>query len=357
MPITRSVYEPSALFAVIREAQPINTFFSQFFQSRYLSTDEWIEMGRISSRRKLAPFVLPTAQGVPIYSVGEEVRRFKPAYIKPKDPVSPSHQLRRRVGTGELTAPGAGSRETPASRFNATVADILLTHRESILRRLEWMRAKAILDGMVTISGPGYPETVVDFQRPGGHTITLGVGARWGDAGVSILADIKAWRQIVRDAPFGGYTDMLTVGPDVWAVMQEDEEIQDLLSTQVRDQRTTVINRGLMESRPDVAAEYVGSISGVLDIYVYSDWYEDPANPGTPVNLMDPRDVLLSGPNVEGVEAFGAILDNTANFEPVEMYPKMWQENDPPNLFIMTQSAPIAVPTRPENTLKARVLA
>jgi hypothetical protein len=37
------------------------------------------------------------------------------------------------------------------------------------------------------------------------------------------------------------------------------------------------------------------------------------------------------------------------------MFPKMWRENDPSAEFVMTQSAPLMVPLRPNSTFRIRV--
>jgi hypothetical protein len=71
---------------------------------------------------------------------------------------------------------------------------------------------------------------------------------------------------------------------------------------------------------------------------------------------MDSRDIVLTGPNVNGVQCFGAILDHKAQFQALPIFPKMWDENDPPATYIMNQSAPLMVPVNPDATLRARVV-
>ena len=66
---------------------------------------------------------------------------------------------------------------------------------------------------------------------------------------------------------------------------------------------------------------------------------------------------LALGQNVMGVKAFGAILDKKASFQPLPIFPKMWDEDDPSATILMTQSAPLMVPINPNNTFRARVVA
>ena len=57
------------------------------------------------------------------------------------------------------------------------------------------------------------------------------------------------------------------------------------------------------------------------------------------------------------VKAFGAILDNAANLEVADIFTKMWDQEDPSARFIMSQSAPLMIPTNPNCTARVRVVA
>lgn len=348
MTITVNLYDTSTLLGVMRELAPVPSYWLDLCFPRAVNfDDEYIDFEKITENRKIAPFVAPTQQGVPIYDEGSTVTRLKPAYIKLKDPVTPSRLMKRSAASGGVVATGG----SPAQRGNAIVGDIMRTHRNAILRREEWMAAQAIITGKVTISGENYPERVVDFGRAANHTVTLGVGARWGDSGVSIIADIETWRTRVRRAKFGGPVNRITVGPDVWEVMRKDPEILKQLDTQQRGTAAD-LNVGLMEGEE---AEYVGRLSGTLDVWVYSGYYENAS--GTAVDYMSSKDIVLTGTNVMGHRCYGAILDMDANLQALSIFPKMWRENDPSAMFIMNQSSGLMVPVNPNNTLKATVLA
>lgn len=349
MTITVQYYDTNTLLGVMSDPNyeaPSTYWLSLCFGTTVNFDDEFVDFEKLVGNRKLAPFVAPMSQGRPIYELGSEVTRFKPAYIKPKDPVSPARVIRRQPG--ELL-PSALPND-PMRRRNVLIADILRTHRSAIERRWEWMAAQAVIGGKVTIEGDDYPTRVVDFKRAAGHTITLGAGARWGDAGVSILGNITTWRSLVFNARYGGPTNRLTVGVDAWEVMRKDDEIKAQLDTQMRGTQA-VLNTGI---RSGENVEYVGNLSQNLQLWVYNDFYE--ASDGTSTPFMSSKDVVLTGPNVNGVRAFGAILDVGAQYRPLPIYPKNWAENDPPVEFVMSQSAPLMVPVNPNNTLKATVL-
>lgn len=353
MAIGQTLYSTAALYGVLRDDEamqpPSNYWLSLCFPNIMTFDEEYIDFTKISDVRKIAPLVVPTAQGRPIYSAAERLVRVKPAYVKPKDPVTASRVIQRAAGLGELNT---NTNWSPQQRYNAIVADILRTHRRAIERRWEWMASEAVQHGSITLEDEAYPKTVVDFERDAANTITLSGGARWGQTGVSIIESVEGFRKICRDAKFGGPTNRLTVGSEVWEVMRQDDELRELLKVDYRPSNNGLqLNLGIREG---LDVEFVGMLSGTLAVYVYSDYYH--SETGAVVPFMNPNDVVLTGPNVAGVRCFGAIQDKAAGMQPLAMFPKMWDQEDPSVTFIMTQSAPLMVPVNPNNTLRARVL-
>jgi hypothetical protein len=327
---------------------PENYWISNFFPGVAQFTEEEIDFTKISDIRKLAPLVVPTAQGVPIYSAAERLSSFAPAYIKIKDPIKATTVMRRRAGLGEL----GRNRPvlTPEQRYAKLVGDIVLQHRYATERRWEWLAAEAIIDARVILQDDRYPRTVVDFGRDSSHTIALTGAAQWGQAGVSILQSIQAMRQIVRTAKFGGVTNRITIGQNVVPIIQSDPEIREFLKTDWKSGTNINLKMGMLEG---AEVEYLGNIEN-LNIFVYSDYYELPD--GTAVPYMDPNDIVLTGPNIKGVKAFGAIQDIKAQFRADPVFVKMFDEDDPSQTNILTQSAPLMVPVNPNATLRATVL-
>lgn len=349
MTITKTTYDTNTLLGVYRELEPPTTFWLDLaFPSTLTFEDEWVDFSKITETRKLAPLVVPTAQGLPIYEAAEKTFRVKPAYLKPKDAVTAAHMIRRKAGLGELLS---GTPLSPQQRYDASIAAIGQQHYNAILRRWDWMAAEAILNGKVTLVGEAYPETIVDFGRDASHTVTLGVGARWGDAGVKPLANLETWINLVTQAKFSGPVTKVIMGPAAWAVFSADADVKELLMSDRRQTSGTSLNLGLGDG---TNMQYKGMLGQNLEVWVYSDYYEIAG--GTAVPFMDTRDVLLIGPNVQGVQCFGAILDVGASFQALPVFPKMWDAQDPSATFLMTQSAPLPVVVNPNNTLRARVL-
>ena len=349
MAINVTLYDTDSLLGLYREVPAVSAYFRDLAFNQVITfEEEYIDFQKIKEGRKLAPLVVPTVQGRAVYSEASSVTRLKPAYVKPKDAVNPARVIRRRPSES-LFSPNSLS---PQARYNAIIGDILRVHRETIDRREEWMAARALIDGKLTLSGVDYPTRVVDFGRAANHTVVLGVGARWGDAGVKPMTDIQTWIDRVRRADFGGPVNRLTVGSSVLPILLADADVQKQLDTQLRGSSAD-LNTGL---RSGEYVEYIGKLGPNLELWVNSDFYEDP-DTGTATPYLDPKSVLLTGPNVMGVRCFGAILDEKAGFNAMAVFPKMWPQQDPSATYVMTQSAPLTVPVNPNNSLTAQVLA
>ena len=341
------LYNTRTLLGIYREQEAPSTYWLDLlFPNEISSTEEYIDFEKIPrAGRKLAPFVVPMAQGRPIYEESGRVARFRPAYMKPSDPVTPNRALTRRVGA--LFDP---TQVTPQVRYEAIKADIVAFHRTAIERRWEWLAAKAVIDGKVLIDGDDYPAQLVDFGRAAGHTIALGSGSRWGDTGVSVLDFIQSCMDTMQAAPFGGAPTRITLGTDAWSVARKDEGVLKELDTTRRgnevDIRTGLYGTG--------EARYVGTLGAGIEAWVYNDFY----NVGsTTVPFMSPKDMVLSGPNVQGYRCFGAIVDVNAQFQALPIFPRNYViPGDVAIEQIVTQSAPLMVPVNPNATLKATVV-
>lgn len=353
MSISFPIYGPEFLYRVMydnTQAVPSTYWLDLCFGGSYVSPTPNILFEKIGSTRKIAPFVMPQQPGRPTYKrQGSNLVQFTPAYVKPKDAVNPSEHLYRQPG--ELV----GAAKSPMERFNNEVARITAFHRDIIQRRWEWLAAKAIIDGKVTISGDAYPAVLVDFQRDAGQTIVLTGTARWGQSGISIYGTLQDWMNLMAKAQFGGVPNRMTMGTDVWSVVQKDAEIIAHMKTDQRGDTKTVVQQGLI--RPlsvQEPARYVGTLNGMLDLYVYYDYYVDDAGVQQP--FMGSKEVVLSCPNVEGWKTFGAIQDIAGQLQPTDIFTKMYDQEDPSARFILSQSAPLMIPVNPNCTLKATVL-
>ena len=299
--------------------------------------------------RELAPFVLPTNTGRPIYKRrGSTARSFKPAYIKPRDAVVPQEQFSRRPGDLFTDVP-----RTPQANRDAEIVDIAQRHRTAIERRWEWLCAQAVIHGQVTIEYEDGPTATVNYDRDPSLTV-IKTTDLWTSS-YDITGDLQRFKDRMAKAPFGAQAVNLVVGVEVWPVMQQNEGLLKRMDLNVRNSEVN-LRRGLIPTvgAPESPASFVGTIDGLLNVWVYSDFYEDDA--GNQVDFMNPRDIVMTAGDPGGVMAFGAIMDHDADLQALPVFPKMWKNEDPSAIYVMHQSAPLPVMPFANRTFHARVV-
>lgn len=352
---------------VMRDVLPAFTYWTDMFTQQVNSTDEYIDFEKLPYlNRKLAPFVMPLGAGKPIYTDRATAYRFKPAYVKVKDAIDTTRALTKIPGIDPMLEPAA---LTPMQRREALKVAMTVQHVRTIQRRWEWMAAKALINGSVTIGGTEeYPATVVDFMRNSDQTVTLTSGNRWGDSGVSIIDLLQTWADKMMyptqnsdgSGGFGGFPVRLTVGLTAWQAMRSNAEIKDLMN-KFYPATGVEVNRGLRSSElvtkvGDLA--FGGSSGANVEVYLYRDTYVD--DTGAAQQFLAPNEVVLSAAPeaINGFRCFGAIVDPYAQYQSFDIFARNWfEEGDPAVEYLLHQSAPLFVPVNPNATFKATVTA
>lgn len=303
---------------------------------------EEIHFDVISKTRRLAPFVSPVLAGKIVDSQGYTTKTFKPAYLKPKTPFDPSRPLKRIPGEK------FGGVLSPQQRLQFLVAQQLLDHKDMIRRRLEVMASEALRTGKVTVTGDNYPTVVVDFGRDAALTKVLTTGTKWTDSGVSPLNNLQDWAQLVLQKS-GAMPIDVTMDIDAWKVFRNDSDVKGRL-----DLRNAVGSQLNMGAQIKEGAVFMGVVDN-FNIWVYSGWYIDDS--GTEQPIMPSGSVVMSnGLQLEGTQAYGAIRDEESGFQAFEFFSKSWVEKDPSVRYVLSQSAPLVVPSRVNASFYAKVL-
>lgn len=343
------LYNTTTLLGVLRQTIPEPTYWLQFFNREMTFDTEEIAFEMLPTDRRMAPFVSPRSQGRIMRDKGYTSKTFRPAYVKPKHEVNPFKVTPRRAGEG------LGGTLTLAQKWNLKVAENMAAESVMIDRRLHWMAAQAVMFGGVTVKGEDYPEVYVDFKRDAGLTSTLAGTAQWDDVDADPLADIAALRKLAFQKGSASI-NRLTMGLDAFDLFFADAKVKDMLKA--TSQQTYSDSTLSTMTDGSQAAEYRGRLQGAngqggLDIFTYAEQFED--YDGTLVDIMHPLDVIGTGNGINGVQCFGAIMDARAGLRPLRKFPKMWEEQDPSQVFTMTQSAPLMVPGEPNNSFRLRV--
>ncbi len=337
-------YSTAQLLEVSRFIKTITPFWLSFFPRQINFTTEEIFFDKVDlDYRRLAPLVVPNVQGKALGMGGYTSLSFKPAYVKPKHIVDPNAVIERRAGE----ALGAGSLSL-SQRRDAAIADILRLHDAMLTNRNEWLAARALIDASVTLSADDYPTTTLNFQRHASLTYTLAGAARWSQVGALPINDILTARVNANNRS-GAVIRRVVFGGTAWDYFTARVSLKDLM-----DRNYGGYNANIQRQADGFEGqEYMGTFGGVfgggqIDLWVDRSKYVDEA--GVEQFFLEQKTVVGFS-DVEGIRCFGAIKD-LGSLEAVERFPKMWRQEDPSAEFLMTQSAPLMVPKKPNASFK-----
>lgn len=344
--------------------RPTDYWRKRFFGGApHYSKNKEIHFADIEGTRAMAPFALPSSMGVPIFKErGAALKSFTPAYIKLLDAVRPEDAVTMTVE--ELLEQKELSME---QRFDLRTAEISRQHITSIYRTWDWMCARAVIDGQVTMKyqpdqGQPHPEVTITFGRDPSLTVAFGSTSDWSDPDADIFGDVQDWINAGRAAKFGGNFNEMIVGRNVAEVFQRNKGIIEKLDTQIRGGEGTQFTRGLQfygeEANVPTYIGTLGGAGGAIAVYSYQDQQINDA--GSLVEVLDPNDVFMSAPGVDGLMAYGAIYDlkamGSGNGARTDIFQKQYENENPSQLNMLSQSAPLPIPRNPNRTLKATVL-
>ncbi|MBR0649518.1 major capsid protein [Roseomonas terrae] len=338
-----NAYDTATLVRVVRDLRGRSPGFllSKFFPGIIEYDSEEVSIDVIVGKRRLAPFCSPLVQGKLVESRGFTTNSFKPPYIKDRRPLDPRRPLKRIAGEKLGGALSAAEREL------AIIEQELEDQMAMIDRRLEWMAASALATGTITVVGEGFPDTVINFSRPSGLTITLTSGDRWGEAGVSPSANIETWATTVLQESGAAVTDIVFT-PMAWNYFKADPAIEKAIDFQRAGDSNVNLGGGRV-----AGGQYKGHW-GNYALWLYNDWYIDPVD-GQEKPMLADGTVLLGSEDLEGERAFGAIIDPEFAYGALAYAPKSWIEKDPARRILLMQSAPLVIPKRVGAAAAAKV--
>lgn len=347
------IYDLVTLIEVQRRTKTAPRFWLETFFKRQINFDsDWIMFDKVyGDDRKLAPFVVPNVAGRPQRLDGYESMRFKPAYSKQKDVVDYTMHIERVAGEA------LGGTLSIEQRRNVIIATLLASQKVKMQNTNNWLAARAIIDGKVTIKGEDYPTTLVDFRRDASLTTVLTGAAKWDTGTGTPLADLKDSRMNANELS-GARISRNVFGANAWELFAQRVDLKDMMNADNRGagQQTnvTLINDGYGDS-----IEYMGSIGGAsgqgkIECWVDTSRFIDPET-GLEEYYLDQNTVVGVSDMVNGVRCFGAIMDADAGFRSLETFFKNWRNQDPSQEYLLSQSAPLMVPKEPNATYSIKV--
>lgn len=357
-----AIWDQRKFLGMIAEVKPRrNYWLDLLFGYEIRSDNEYIDFEKIpSGGRVVAPYVMPLAEGKPVFELASRAGRFKPAYTKLKDVIDPLMGLVKVAGSGEaLFNPASLSimerRELIRIAMNQQ-------HVESIQTLWELQAALTAINAGYVVSGPDYPAVNISFGRASNHSVVKSLGTQWGDSGVSIMDDIQTWVERMVDAPFGGLPTRLTMGRKVWSVMRKDQEILKHMDVNIRGGAAT-IERGIIgttEKSYKVGELQLGGGSGAtLDLWVSAETYQ-PTRGAAEQLFLPANKLVLTGSKeaYQGYRCYGTIIDPKHAYASVPISGRNWDEDgDPAVEYMLHQSSPLHVALNPNATLAAEPVA
>ena len=350
--MAQSIYDTVSLVGLVPNLMTSqNWLLDRFFPNIETSNDEYVAIDVDVGLRRMAPFCSPRVEGKLVESRRYQTDKFKPAYIKDKRAPDLRKPIRRQIGER------IGGEYTAAEREMLNIQFEMSDQIDVLNRRLEWMGASALSTGTVTIKGEGFPTTVVDFGRDPALTVALSGSDKWptslaaGATNTQPSDDIEIWQTLVLQKSGAAPTDLVFTNKS-WRAFRLDTTIKD--NAIVFPALSPFGNQIDAGPRIEKGAVYKGRW-GQFDLWLYNDWFIDP-DTGIETPMLADGSVIMSGADLMGTRAFGAILDPEFNYGPMAYAPKTWTQKDPAQRFLMMQSSPIVIPSRVNAALCATVV-
>lgn len=347
-----NIFDTNVLIQVVPNLMTSqNWLLDKFFPNIVESDTEEVSIDVDVGLRRLAPFVSPMVEGKLVEARKFQTDSFKPAYIKDKRAPDLRKPIRRQIGER------IGGQYTAAEREMLNVQLELADQIDMVNRRLEWMAASALQTGTVTVAGDGYETKVVNFGRSANLTIALSGADKWpvkvdaGKTNTQPTDNIEDWAQAMLKESGAVATDIVFTTKS-WKAFRLDSTVKDSAITfSVLNPFNNQINPGTQAQKGAVYKGHWGN----YDLWVYNDWFIDPLD-GKEKPMITDGSVIMSGADLMGTRAFGAIIDPAFNYGPMAYAPKSWLEHDPAQRMLMMQSAPLVIPSRVNASLCAVVV-
>lgn len=344
---------PQEFLLVVEEIDDPKTYWlDTYFNDFYFSDNKLIAIEKLKKGKRVrAPMVLPASYGRPIYSESNAVQMVQPGYIKIFDTITVDDTSTGTIGE-KKTYISSRSGRSRRELVEEKRADIIVQHNAAVVQRLEDMAAQTVINGFIILKYEGAPDQRVDFGRDPELTRVLAPGAQWTEEGSSPIETIQDGMDLIREKK-GGAVSRITFGLAAWKAARRHAEFKDLMDKRYAGSDVSLA-RGLIASDE---VQMVGTIN-MVPVFVYSDYYEvKVGNEVERVDMMDPRDIVLTTSKIDGVRCYGYIDDDRANNESLAIFMvQTLPDQQTGKSGILTQSAPITIPREINGSCRIRVV-
>lgn len=331
-----SLYETRTMLQALEQMYPPQMNLTKmFFPTVETFETEYVDMDVVKGGRKLAPMVRPTSQAHVVDRMGYTTKSLKAPYIKEKMKIEPNDLLLNRQAGSTIYM----GNSNPLQRAQQQLSKDMLYLTDMINRRVEWMAAQLLAAGKFTLTGE-YEGYEVDFGMDADHIANASV--MWDQATGVPYDDLFGWCE-AQAKKSGIPPDRLILGGSV--VMKFIFNAQIIAAM---DKLRIMLG----QINPDAVTGFIGTLRlgpYSLDVYTFSDWYEDEVN-GVVTPYVPAKKVFLGSTKAKASQRYGAIKDMRA-LQPgnegmpvlykTQYFPKTYFEEDPSVMWLMLQSAPV----------------
>ena len=353
-------YDTHTLLASVQQLPPLHTFLlDRYFPTNAASdifaTDDVLVEYK-SGSKKASPFVAPRKGGIAILRDGYTMKRFTPAHIAPKRPLSIDDLKKRGFGEALYT------QLTPEQRQGVIMLGDLDELRDMNARRKEAMAAEVIFtNGCImheyTDDLGTYEEKEVRFYDEVSNPATFTPDNYWTTteaSGKQILSDVAAMISMLTSRGLSA-TEVL-VAPDVADVILANEWILKLLDN--RNYQIGGVDPALLPAGVSKIARL--NIKGrMIDFLCYEDTYTEVD--GT-TKAFVPQGMIAVGAPAAGRTVYGAITQVEQSDGEFHTYtgvdvPKYLSDATKNVRELILSSAPLCMPNNQNPFITARVIA
>jgi len=271
------VRDTVTLVNTIKKMQPVITFFKdRYFPDGKVYSSEKALIEIMEKGMKIAPFVVPVVDGIPVVREGYRTDMIDAPYIIPKGTITAKDLEKKAFGE----SPESG--RSPAARENEIEAELLVDLRDATYRRHELMCTEIITSGKVEIkqyasaedaaAGENYvPAQLTYFGKSGEFENRYAFSGDFAEMTAS--EKIKEFYSMARILRKRGVraTDMVMTS-DVSMLLFSDEKFLEFYNK--RDAKTGDINA--VETPEGVVHNGTINVNGIVfQIFTYDESFED----------------------------------------------------------------------------------
>jgi hypothetical protein len=347
-------FQPRVMRAALEQLKPPRQFFKpMFFKTDEEQLTEHCDVDVVDETRRMAPFVSEHGAGKFVEREGFTTSTVTPPRVAPKMTVTtPDVQTRL---PGEHIYEG----RSPDEREAALVRQTLQTLDNTIVRREEWMCARALFDSEIDISGDDITQTIT-YPRDSSLVLgLLGSSDRWDAATSDIPKQIRAWRRLILKKT-GLSSDIMVVSEEAADALLAN---QLLLGSSTKGGQLNTLNLNMGQISPQLlesGATFYGMFAGTnVQIWGHDEWFIDPTD-GSEDPMVPSKRILLGCSQARTAMRYGAVRvktgENTTAMVANRRVIETWVDREPAVRVVKMTSRPIPVPIQNNAFLTAQVI-